>query len=99
MKELFKVNTESEQITISARNNGATRELINPMSFKKERRLIEGMWVSKKNWNALEKRIADLEVKTQSQQNAMLFHLESHGKENEELKAILENIREMLKLV
>lgn len=59
----------------------------------------EGMWVQKKKFDVLEKRIADLECQTQSQQNVMLLHLKCHDEESKELKAIFENIKEMFKSV
>lgn len=59
----------------------------------------DDMWVPKKKFDALEKRIADLECKTQSQQNAILLHLKCHDEESKELKAIFENIKEMFKSV
>lgn len=33
------------------------------------------MWVSKKKWNELEKRVADLEEKVQSQPKAIVQHI------------------------
>lgn len=55
------------------------------------------MWISKKKLNVLEKRIADLEDKTQSQQSAISSLLENQEKETEELKIILENIKGMFR--
>lgn len=55
------------------------------------------MWISKKKLNVLEKRIADLEDKTQSQQSAIYSLLENQEKETEELKIILENIKGMFR--
>ncbi len=37
------------------------------------------MWISKKKYKALEKRIADLEVQVQSQQNQRLLDKRSNG--------------------
>lgn len=51
------------------------------------------MWVSKKEWNSLQKKITDLEKETQSQRNALIKHLDDHTQENEELREILENIK------
>lgn len=55
------------------------------------------MWISKKKLNVLEKRIADLEDKTQSQQSVISSLLENQEKETEELKIILENIKGMFR--
>lgn len=55
------------------------------------------MWISKKKLNVLEKRIADLEDKTRSQQSAISSLLENQEKETEELKIILENIKGMFR--
>lgn len=57
------------------------------------------MWISKKKLNVLEKRIADLEGKTRSQQSVISSLLENQEKETKELKIILENIKEMFKAV
>ncbi len=57
------------------------------------------MWISKKKLNVLEKRIADLEDKTQSQQSVISSLLENQEKETKELKIILENIKGMFKAV
>lgn len=54
------------------------------------------MWVSKKEWNNLQKRIADLELENQSQRNALIKHLDDHIQENEELREILGNIKKEL---
>lgn len=57
------------------------------------------MWISKKKLNVLEKRIADLEGKTRSQQSVISSLLENQEKETKELKIILENIKGMFKAV
>lgn len=54
------------------------------------------MWVSKKEWNSLQKKITDLENETQSQRDALIKHLNDHTQENEELCEILENIKKEL---
>lgn len=55
------------------------------------------MRISRKRFNSLEERLVDLEVEFQSQQDAMLLHLENHEKENEELKMILEDMKKTFK--
>ena len=55
------------------------------------------MWISKKKLNVLEKRIADLEDKTRSQQSVISSLLENQEKETKELKIILENIKGMFR--
>lgn len=51
------------------------------------------MWVSKKKWSELEKSVADLEEKIQSQQKILLEHMKDHEKENEDLKNIFKAIK------
>ena len=47
------------------------------------------MWISKKKWEMAEKRIADLELQVQSQQEAIVEHLQTHIDEAERLKEAL----------
>ena len=51
------------------------------------------MWMSKKRYQQLEKRIADLEGQVQSQHEALTHHLQSDKKEVDELKLLLNTIR------
>lgn len=51
------------------------------------------MWISKKRWQLLEKKIADLEVQVQSQREIMMVHMNDHENENNELKDILESVK------
>ena len=47
------------------------------------------MWISKQKWEVLQKRIADLEQGVQSQQKAVLHHLNTHVDEAKQLKIAL----------
>lgn len=51
------------------------------------------MWISSKEWKALEKRIADLEREVQSQRHALTKHLSDHEQENKDLHNILTNVK------
>lgn len=56
------------------------------------------MWVSKKRWETVNKRIAELEEKVQNYQIVLAKHVEEHERENEELKVILASLKgELLK--
>lgn len=52
------------------------------------------MWISKRKLEAIEKRVADLEQKVQSQQNTLVNHLSNHKQENDELRKIFADIKE-----
>lgn len=52
------------------------------------------MWISKRKWKSIEKRVADLEQNVQSQQNTLVKHLDNHKQENEELRKTFEKIKE-----
>ncbi|PJJ30501.1 hypothetical protein [Lacrimispora celerecrescens] len=47
---------------------------------------------AEKKWNAMEKRIADLERKVQSQQEAFNYYLDYEKQSQVELKEILKNL-------
>lgn len=51
------------------------------------------MWISKKRWQLLEKKIADLEVQVQSQQEIMMEYMNGYENETNELKEVLENAK------
>lgn len=51
------------------------------------------MFISKKRRKELEKRIADLEVQVQSQQEIIIKHINNHEVESKELKNILEETK------
>lgn len=51
------------------------------------------MWISRKKWNALVKKIADLEVQVQSQQKCFKEHVNDHEQSVKELKDIIESIK------
>ena len=51
------------------------------------------MWIKKKKWKAMEKKIADLEVQVQSQQKAIKYHLECHESEFAEFEEAIAVVR------
>ena len=51
------------------------------------------MWISKKKWKTLEKRIADLERKVQSQQELFKLHINNHEQSVSELKSIVDSLK------
>lgn len=51
------------------------------------------MWISKKRWEALEKRVVDLEKEVQGQRKAINHHLESHVADVDVLKTVLEDTK------
>lgn len=54
------------------------------------------MRISKKEWDALEKRVADLEKEVQGQRKAINHHLESHVADADAFKTALEETKENL---
>lgn len=44
------------------------------------------MWISKKKWNALEKRVTDLEKKVQSQSKDVIKQLNANAQKNEKTR-------------
>lgn len=48
------------------------------------------MFVSKKRWQSLIKRIADLEVQVQSQQGIMIGHIKSDDVFNDEMRSLIQ---------
>lgn len=53
------------------------------------------MWISKNKWKETEKKIADLEARLQSQQEAFKYHLECHKTENKEFKEAIYGIQKL----
>lgn len=53
----------------------------------------------KKKWEALEKRVADLEGRVQGQQEAFNFFLDSEKQSQVELKEILKNLKISMGLI
>lgn len=51
------------------------------------------MWISRKKWNEMQNKIADLEEQVQSQQKIMKSHMNEHEKSVEELKEIVLDIK------
>lgn len=51
------------------------------------------MWISKKTFKELEKRIADLEGQVQGQQRIFKVHIENHQEENRDLHNIFNDIK------
>ena len=62
--------------------------------FDPTERLRRGAWVSKKEWDELNRRIADLEAKIHDQQNLLLLHIQDHEESVTELKQIFNEIKE-----
>lgn len=51
------------------------------------------MWTSKKDLQELNKKVADLEGQVQSQQKALIKHMDDHKQENAELRSIFEDLK------
>ena len=51
------------------------------------------MWISKKKWQDLEKRIADLEKKVTNLQEFFQNHLEIHSEENAVFKSVIDETK------
>lgn len=54
------------------------------------------MWIKKKKWKAMERKIADLEVQVQSQQKAIKYHLECHESEVAAFKEAISVVKKLL---
>lgn len=57
-------------------------------------RMRRGMWVSKAEWNELNKKIAGLETQVHGQQKILLLHIQDHEESVAELKQIFNEIKE-----
>lgn len=57
-------------------------------------RMRRGTWVSKKEWDELNKKIAGLEAKIHDQQKLFLLHIQEHEESVAELKQIFNEIKE-----
>lgn len=51
------------------------------------------MWVKKKKWKTLEKKVTDLEAIVQGQNEIFQIHLEEHSKSVKELKDIINSLK------
>lgn len=51
------------------------------------------MWISRKKWNEMQNKIADLEEQVQSQQKILIKHMDDHERENKELINILQGVK------
>lgn len=58
------------------------------------------MWISKKKWKAMEKRVADLERKVQDQPEEIFFRpiIKTAGEEKISLKCFSKSLSEMIQL-
>lgn len=54
------------------------------------------MWVSKKKWNELNKKVADLETTIQDQQGFLVKHIKNHEKENKDFRKAISEVKESL---
>lgn len=59
----------------------------------KDGRRVTWVWTSKKDLQELNKKVADLEGQVQSQQKALIKHMDDHKQENAELKSIFEDLK------
>lgn len=59
----------------------------------KDGRRVTWVWISKKDLQELNKKVADLEGQVQSQQKALIKHMDDHKQENAELRSIFEDLK------
>lgn len=60
--------------------------------MKATKKGVREMWISKKRFRSLEEKIADLEVRVQSQQKILLLHIQEHEKSVSERKEIIASL-------
>ena len=63
------------------------------MSYKGDREVKRVMWISRKTIGEINKKIADLESKLQSQQEIMKEHMGDHECSVNELKNIISSLK------